>query len=120
MYLMCFLKIWKQILSCNVLCEIHKQWLYPVIGPSITKVKFAPCHIPTMKKVKKIAKITALFPNFLYLTMKGLYIKSLHQEEREICHLRQNSDIFFASKGRLKLSIRLIPKHFAIPKAISV
>ena len=92
----------------------------PCKRPNITKVRLAPCHIPTIKKVTKMPMITALFPNLLYLTIKGLYIKSLHQEDSDICHLRQKSEIFLARNGRLKLLIRLIPKHFAIPKAMPV
>ena len=64
--------------------------------------------------------ITACFPYLLYLTMKGLYIKSLHQDDNEMCHLLQKSEIFFARKGRWKLSMRLMPNIFATPKAISV
>lgn len=76
--------------------------------------------MPTIKKVRNIPVITALLPQPLNLMMNGLYMKSLHQEDKEMCHLRQNSDIFLARKGRLKLSVKLIPKSLAIPKAMSV
>jgi hypothetical protein len=88
--------------------------------PSTTNVQLAPCQIPTIKNVRNIPAMTARFPNRLYFIMNGLYIKSLHQDDKEMCQRRQNSEIFFARKGRLKLSTKLIPNIFATPKAISV